>query len=263
MAYACKQREGVSCVGISAAQQLFAGSKPSQLVDGARLEQLAFNERMAELGRLSAALMHELNTPLSVIVSAAQMTLREDGLSDFVREMIGRIDQEAQRLSQLSRGMLCFSRRDEGGETSADLVKVLQEVMLFLRYEAQKLSVTVIEEFDYDLPQVAVSGNRIKQVMINLVMNAIQAMGSGGTLLIKAGQEESQAVITVADTGPGIAPEILPLIFEPFFTTKVPEQGTGLGLYVSSCLMEAIGGSLEVNSVVGEGTTFRVLVPLV
>src|SRR5512138_1309723 len=137
---------------------------------------------MAELGRLSAALLHELNTPLSVIVSAAQMTLREDGLSDFVREMIGRIDIEAQRLSQLSRGMLCFSRRDDAGEETVDLVKVLQEIMQFLRYEAQKLSVTVIEEFDYDLPPAAASANRIKQVVINLVMNAIQAMGSGGTL---------------------------------------------------------------------------------
>jgi len=249
-------------VGNSAVLQLVSGNQPPRLVDGARLEQLAFNERMAELGRLSAALLHELNTPLSVIVSAAQMTLREDGLSDFVREMIGRIDQEAQRLSQLSRGMLCFSRRDEGGEATADLVKVLQEVMQFLRYEAQKLSVTVIEEFDYDLPPVAASGNRIKQVVINLIMNAIQAMGSGGTLLIKAGQEGAQGMITVADTGPGIAPEVLPHIFEPFFTTKVPGEGTGLGLYVSSCLMESIGGKVEVNSVVGEGTTFRVLVPL-
>jgi two-component system NtrC family sensor kinase len=250
-------------VGNPAVQQLDSGRQPLRLVDGARLEQLAFNERMAELGRLSAALLHELNTPLSVIVSAAQMTLREDGLSDFVREMIGRIDQEAQRLSQLSRGMLCFSRRDEGGDNSADLVKVLQEVMQFLRYEAQKLSVTVIEEFDYDLPPVAVSGNRIKQVTINLVMNAIQAMGSSGTLLVKASQEGTMGVITVADTGPGIRPDILPHIFEPFFTTKTPGEGTGLGLYVSSSLMAASGGKLEVSSVVGEGTTFRVVVPLV
>ena len=138
------------------------------------MEQLAFNERMAELGRLSAALLHELNTPLSVIVSAAQMTLREDDLSDFVREMISRIDTEAQRLSQLSRGMLCFSRRDNSSEENVDLVKVLQEVMQFLRYEAQKLSVTVIEEFDYDLPPAGTSGNRIKQVVINLVMNAAE-----------------------------------------------------------------------------------------
>ena len=249
-------------MGIPAKNELFPERQSSRLVEGVQLEQLAFNERMAELGRLSAALLHELNTPLSVIVSAAQMTLREDDLSDFVREMISRIDTEAQRLSQLSRGMLCFSRRDNSSEENVDLVKVLQEVMQFLRYEAQKLSVTVIEEFDYDLPPAGTSGNRIKQVVINLVMNAIQAMGTGGTLLIKADQEEGWGVITVADTGPGIAPDLLPRIFEPFFTTKAAGEGTGLGLYVSSCLMEAVGGSLKVSSVVGEGTTFKVLVPL-
>ena len=249
-------------MGIPAAKEHFPEQQPTRLVDGVRLEQLAFNERMAELGRLSAALLHELNTPLSVIVSAAQMTLREDGLSDFVREMISRIDTEAQRLSQLSRGMLCFSRRDDSGDESVDVVKVLQEVMQFLRYEARKLSVTVIEEFDYDLPPIAASGNRIKQVVINLVMNAIQAMGTGGTLLIKADQEGERGIITIADTGPGIPPEVLPRIFEPFFTTKTASEGTGLGLYVSSCLMESIGGSIAVSSAVGEGTTFRVTVPL-
>ena len=249
-------------MGISSATELIPQRQADNLMDGARLEQLAFNERMAELGRLSAALLHELNTPLSVIVSAAQMTLREEGLPEFVREMIGRIDIEAQRLSQLSRGMLCFSRRDEGNEETVDLVKILQEVMQFLRYEAQKYSVTVIEEFDYDLPPAAASGNKIKQVVINLVMNAIQAMASGGTLLVQAGQEDDRAVITIADTGPGIPPELLPHIFEPFFTTKGPGEGTGLGLYVSSCLMEAMQGQLKVSSTVGEGTTFKVLIPL-
>jgi two-component system NtrC family sensor kinase len=249
-------------VGISSAKELSPHHQAANFMDSAQLEQLAFNERMAELGRLSAALLHELNTPLSVIVSAAQMTMREEGLSDFVREMIGRIDIEAQRLSQLSRGMLCFSRRDDSTEESVDLVKILQEIMQFLRYEAQKLSVTVIEELDYDLPPAAASGNKIKQVIINLVMNAVQAMGSGGTLLVQASHEDNWGVITVADTGPGIPPEILPHIFEPFFTTKGPGEGTGLGLYVSSCLMEAMQGQLTVSSVIGEGTTFKVLVPL-
>ncbi len=249
-------------MGISSAKELSPQHQAASFMGSAQLEQLAFNERMAELGRLSAALLHELNTPLSVIVSAAQMTMREEGLSDFVREMIGRIDIEAQRLSQLSRGMLCFARRDDSSEETVDLVKILQEIMQFLRYEAQKFSVTVIEELDYDLPPAAASGNKIKQVMINLVMNAVQAMGSGGTLLVQASQEDNWGIITVADTGPGILPEVLPHIFEPFFTTKSPGEGTGLGLYVSSCLIEAMKGQLTVSSVLGEGTTFKVLVPL-
>src|SRR6266568_985933 len=168
------------------------------------LEQLALNERMAELGTLSAGILHELNTPLSVIVSAAQMILREQELTEFVREMVERIGEEAQRLSQFSRGVLSFARPEErnGGET--DVNEIIREVLLFLRYEAQKRSIRVVDELDFHLPAIPVEANYLKQVLINLIMNAIQAMAGGGTLLLRTFQRlPSEMIIQVADTGCG------------------------------------------------------------
>ncbi len=228
------------------------------------LEQLAFNEKMAELGMLSAGMVHELNSPLSVIVSASQMILREDELPEFVKEMVERIGLEAQRLSYFTRSLLSFARKEETAEAEADVNLVLQEVMAFLKYEAQKRSISVIEEKDYDLPPIAADGNRLKQVFINLVMNALQAMEDGGALLLKTSitADGRSLEAQVADTGKGIAAEVLEHIFEPFYTTKVAGEGTGLGLFISRNIVERLGGSIQVKSVVGEGTTFILNFPL-
>jgi signal transduction histidine kinase len=227
------------------------------------LEQLAFNEKMAEIGRLAAGMIHELNTPLSVIVSAAQMIMREEELPEFVREMVERIDMEAQRLSQFTKGLLSFSRKEEGVERDTDINQTLREVMAFLKYEAQKRSITVIEELDFHLPTVAADGNRLKQVFINLVMNALQAMEQGGALMLRTSENDDGSVeAQIADTGPGIKPEVLPRIFEPFYSTKAAGEGTGLGLFITRTIVELMGGRIEVRSVVGEGTTFTTVFPV-
>lgn len=228
------------------------------------LEQLAFNEKMAELGMLSTGMVHELNSPLSVIVSASQMILREEELPEFVKEMVERIGLEAQRLSYFTRSLLSFARKEEAAEAEADVNLVLQEVMAFLKYEAQKRSISVIEEKDYDLPPIAADGNRLKQVFINLIMNAFQAMEEGGTLLLKTSLTDDGRFfeVQVADTGKGIAAEAVEHIFEPFFSTKVAGEGTGLGLFISRNIVERLGGRIQVKSIVGEGTTFILLFPL-
>jgi signal transduction histidine kinase len=227
------------------------------------LEQLAFSEKMAEMGRLAAGMIHELNTPLSVIVSAAQMIMREEELPEFVREMVERIDMEAQRLSQFTKGLLSFSRREEGVGSEADINQTLREVMAFLKYEAQKRSITVIQELDFHLPAVAADGNRLKQVFINLVMNALQAMEQGGTLLVRTSESgDGMVEAQIADTGPGITPEVLPRIFEPFYSTKAAGEGTGLGLFITRTIVELMGGQIKVRSVVGEGTTFTTVFPV-
>jgi signal transduction histidine kinase len=233
------------------------------VLDKRVLEQMAFNEKMAELGKLAAGIVHELNTPLSVIASAAQMILREQELPEFIREMVERISDEAQRLSLLSRGVLSFSRHDQAPAGEIDINELLREVLLFLRYEAQKRSIGVVTELDYDLPPVAADQNYLKQVFINLVMNAFQAMPSGGTLVISTGlQRDSLLTIKVADTGCGIPEDKLPLIFEPFFSTKEPGEGTGLGLYITRQIVASCNGEIAVASRPGEGTTFTVSLPL-
>ncbi len=232
-------------------------------VEGELLELLAFNEKMAELGRMAAGVVHELNTPLSVIVSATQMILREEDLSESVREMVERVNEEAHRLAEMTKGVLSFARRDWAGRAEADVNQVAGEVMTFLRFEARKRAILVIEDLDFRLPFIAADANRVKQVIINLVMNALQAMGEDGTLLLRTAQEtESTVTVQVSDTGPGIPPAVQEQIFTPFFTTKDLGDGTGLGLFITRRLMEEIGGTIAVTSVVSEGTTFTLTFPV-
>ncbi|SNB45195.1 sensor histidine kinase [Geobacter sp. DSM 9736] len=225
------------------------------------LDQLAVNEKMSELGRLTAGIVHELNTPLSVIVSAAQLILRERDVPEYVAELVERIGVEAQRLAQLTRGILSFAGNG-GGSCEADINDVLREVMTFLKYEAQKRSITVTESLDYSLPAITTDSNRLKQIFINLIMNALQAMEGGGNLKLQTTWGNGRAEIVVADSGPGIPVEHLHLIFDPFFTTKAPEKGTGLGLYITKRLTESLGGDIRVNSTPGRGATFVISFPL-
>ena len=235
---------------------------PAGSLDRRFLEQLAYNEKMAELGKLAAGIVHELNTPLSVIVSASQMILREQELSEFVREMVDRIGEEAQRLAQMSKGVLSFARQDQGSEREIDVNEVVREVLLFLRYEAQKRSIRVVEELDFHLAPVVAERNYLKQVLINLVMNACQAMGEGGTLLLRTTETpDHKLLIQVADTGSGIKAADLSRIFEPYFSTKAPDEGTGLGLYITRQLVGMLGGEIAVESVEREGTTFSIRLP--
>ena len=233
-------------------------------MDEAFLEQLAWNERMAELGQLAVGMVHELNTPLSVIVSATQLILRDEELSPSVKEMVERIELEVQRLSQFTKGLLSFARKEDGPVGEADLNQVLQEVMYFLKYEALKRSIKIVEDFDFRLPPIAADANRLKQIFINLVMNAFQAMEGGGSLLLRtSSSEERFASVQVADTGSGIPQKTLSRIFEPFYTTKKTAKGTGLGLFITKKIVESFSGTISVESSEGEGTCFTITFPVI
>jgi two-component system NtrC family sensor kinase len=226
------------------------------------LRRLASNEKMAELGRLSAGVIHEINTPLSVIAAASQMVLCERDLPESVIEMVDRIHQEVQRLSQLTRGILSFSREEDGVDGESDVNLVLHEVLTFLKYEIQKRSTSVGEELDSHLPLVKANQNLLKQIFLNLIVNALQAMGSGGTLTVDSSLSETMMVrVRIRDTGTGIPRDSLDKIFTPFFTTKDPGVGTGLGLYVTRNNVERLNGRIEVESVEGQGTCFTLLFP--
>lgn len=227
------------------------------------LKRLASNDKMAELGRLSAGIIHEINTPLSVIAAAAQMVLCEPDLPESVTEMVKRIHQEVQRLSQLTRGILSFSREEDGTEDESDINFTLHEVLTFLKYEIQKRSVTVSEDLDPHLPLVKANQNLLKQVFLNLMVNALQAMGSRGCLTIGSSLTEDLRIrVQIRDTGPGIPQEALEKIFTPFYTTKEPGVGTGLGLYVTWNTMERLHGNIQVDSTVGEGSCFTLFFPM-
>jgi two-component system NtrC family sensor kinase len=225
------------------------------------LKRLADNEKMAELGRLSVGIIHEINTPLSVIAAASQMILRERDLPESVSEMVERIHGEVQRLSQLTRGILSFSREDiPGGE--ADVNLILQEAATFLKYEIQKRSVLVAFGLDPHLPPIEGNPNLLKQVFLNLIVNSLQAMENGGRLFLDSLLTDDAMVrVRIRDTGPGIPENAIDRIFDPFFTTKEPREGTGLGLFITRQNVEKMGGTILVESRQGEGTCFTLLFP--
>jgi two-component system NtrC family sensor kinase len=230
--------------------------------DEERFERLAFSEKLAELGRLSVGIIHEVNTPLSVIVSASQLVLREEDLSEFTREMVERIGLEAERLSLMTRGVLSFSRRAAEPCSDTDVNRAILDVVELLRFEARKRSVEVEEELDHRIPTVNGDANRFRQIFINLMMNALQAMGSGGRLIVTTAKGGDGAIhVWVADTGPGIPPELSAAVFEPFVTTKAPGEGTGLGLYITRSLVESLGGIITLSSTPGRGTSFHLIFP--
>lgn len=227
-----------------------------------RFERLAFSEKLAELGRLSVGIIHELNTPLSVIVSAAQLVLREEELSEFAREMVERIGVEAERLSAMTRGVLTFSRRASEPCSETDINQVIHDVAELLRFEARMRSIDLVEELDHRIPTVVGDANRFRQIFINLMMNGVQAMTDGGRLVITTAKGGDGAIhVWVADTGPGIPPDLADAVFEPFVTTKGPREGTGLGLYITRTLVESLGGQITLGAGPGRGASFHLVFP--
>ncbi len=189
------------------------------------LLQLAYNEKMAELGKISAGVVHELNAPLSVIISASQMIMRENDVPEVVQEMISRISSEAQRLSQLTRGLLNFSSH-QAAIVEADLNLTADFILDFLNYEAAKRGVVVLRQFDHTLPVIRLDANILKQILLNIVMNALQAMESGGgKLLVETSAAENETIcITIKDNGPGIPPEAITV----FLTVISPQKNRAM-----------------------------------
>jgi signal transduction histidine kinase len=223
------------------------------------LKQLAYNDKMAELGRISAGLVHELNAPLSVITSASQMILREENVNDSVREMIERINSEAHRLSRLTRTLLNFSSQEDS-VGDVDLNLTVEFVLDFLHYEASKRGVVIRKSLDHDIPVIRKHENMVKQILINIVMNALQAMEElGGELAVRTKASAESILLSISDNGPGISPDALNRIFERNFTTKKPGSGTGLGLYITRNLVEQMGGNIQVASEAGKGTEFTIM----
>ncbi len=227
------------------------------------LRQLAYNEKMAELGKISAGVVHELNAPLSVIISASQMIMREEGVPEAVQEMISRISSEAQRLSHLTKGLLNFSSPDET-VSDVDLNLTIDFILNFLNFEAARRGVMVLKQLDYTLPTIRLDANLLKQILLNIIMNALQAMErDGGKLLVETAAVEADGVsFAITDNGPGIPAEAIDRIFDRYFTTKKPGEGTGLGLFVTKSLVETMGGTIVVTSRNGGGTTFTVILPV-
>ncbi|MDO3376987.1 ATP-binding protein [Geoalkalibacter halelectricus] len=226
------------------------------------LDQTIQSEKLAELGRLSAGIAHEINNPLSIIAYAVQLLLREEQIAPDQQELLERIDSETDRLKALTGGLLSFSRGGETHKRFTDLNETVRDVLRLVKYELTRNNIEVHEDF-VELPLVQADSNKLKQVFINLLMNAVQAMKKDGAIHISSRVAEPGWVeMAFADTGPGMDAQLQKKVFEPFFTTRKEGEGTGLGLYICRNIIDDHAGRLLLESAPGQGACFRIRLPV-
>ncbi len=227
-----------------------------------KLEQQHFqSEKLAAMGRLTAQIAHELNNPIYGVMNCLDLLKSEVPEDSKKRKFLDMAYGETKRISQLLRSMLKFFRPDEDVKANVNLNQLIDEVVLFVGKQLQEFKIKVHLELEDDLPQIFASGNQLKQVLLNLIMNAKNAMPNGGTLTISTSREEEMTHFKIADTGVGIPPENRDRLFDAFFTTKSDVKGVGLGLSVCFGIIRDHSGKIEVESEVGVGTTFTVILP--
>jgi PAS domain S-box-containing protein len=227
-------------------------------------EQLRQSEKLAALGELVAGVAHELNNPLAGISAFAQLLLEEDALDDDQRESARLIKREADRAVGVIRDLLLFSRKAGPSSLPIDLNGLIQLTLRLRAYSLRSSGVEVETRLDPELPDLAGDDQKLQQVILNLIVNAEYAMrrASVKRLVVRTAREGDAVVTEIADTGTGMSEDTLQRVFEPFFTTKPPGEGTGLGLSVSYGIVEAHNGTITVDSTLGRGTTFRIVLPL-
>jgi len=225
-------------------------------------EQLIQSEKLASIGKLAAGVAHEINNPLTGVLTFACL-LRDDlEKDDPKREDAEVIIKETQRCSSIVRNLLDFSRQTQPQKMSMGVNEIAEKALSILEHQSAFRNIKIIREFDPALPQIMVDKDKIQQVFINLLTNAQEAMPEGGSVTITTTRTEDgkDIEVRVADTGCGIAESDLPRIFDPFFSTK--EKGTGLGLSVTQGIIASHKGTIEVKSKKVAGTTFTIRLPI-
>jgi signal transduction histidine kinase len=216
-------------------------------------------EKMAAVGRLAGSVAHEVNNPLQAIALHLQL-IAEDGLSPDSQSQLAIVQHELDRIADLVQRLLEFQRPKQGKKTYQHVSQLLADVLTLAGKQLQQAQITIACNANPDLPPIMAAGDQIKQVFLNLVLNAAQAMPEGGTLAISAEPQPEQMIIRFMDSGCGIPAQAIAHLFEPFFSTK--HSGTGLGLAVSQEIVTAHGGQLTaVNNTNSPGATFIVTLP--
>ena len=228
-------------------------------------------EKLAAIGRLAAGVVHEINNPLATVSACAEAlesrvkegAFNNSAALDDLREYLGLIRSEAFRCKTITNGLLDFSHTRAAEHTPLDLGDVISSAARLVTHQQRGERIEFRIETAEDLPRVSGDAGQLQQAIIALATNAVDAMPDGGVLKIASGRNGGRVFVEVSDTGAGIPPENVPKIFEPFFTTKEVGEGTGLGLAVCYGILTEHGGSLDVQSTVGVGTTFTMLLPAI
>jgi two-component system, NtrC family, sensor kinase len=227
-------------------------------------KQMAQADKLASIGELSSGIAHEINNPLGIILGYTQLMIR--GESDRTERFqdLKTIEKHVRHCQSIVGDLLKFARSSPPKRELVDIHTLIDEVLQLVQYQGDLAQITIRRAYDDRISELHLDAKKIKQVFINLIMNASYAMGRQGTLTLSTGLNPSgdSVILDIKDTGCGIQSKDLPRIFDPFYTTKPTDQGTGLGLSVSYGIIKNHGGDISVSSWAGEGTTFSILLPL-
>jgi len=230
--------------------------------DGVKLhQQLRHADRLATLGLLAAGVAHELNEPLGNILGFAQLSKKSEGLPGAVRQDLQKIESASLHAREVIKKLLVFARQMPPQTVRVNLNAVIEEGLFFLEARCAKAGIELVRRLSRDLPKITADPAQLNQVLVNLVVNALQAMPDGGTLTVETRSCDHAVSLIVEDTGTGMSPDVLEQIFVPFFTTKDVGQGTGLGLPVVDGIVASHQGTVRVKSKVGRGTRFEIRLP--
>lgn len=224
-------------------------------------KQMLQSSKLASIGELAGSVAHEVNNPLQILL--AHLQLLESGVGSSERR-IEIIKQQVYRISDITRRLLDFAR-NAPSETQLERVEVnfvINEVLFFINSQLNRDGIQIYTECEEPSPAISATKTQIEQVLLNLMLNARDAMPDGGTITITSYTEKNRAFITIADTGIGIPEDQIASIFEPFYSTKPQGKGTGLGLSIVKTITAQFRGEIMVSSQDGKGTTFKLAFPL-
>jgi signal transduction histidine kinase len=225
-------------------------------------DQLRHADRLATIGQLAAGVAHELNEPLANILGFAQLAKREPALPATAAGDLQKIIKTSLHAREIIHKLLVFSRQKPLQKTRVDLNQVVEEGLNLLESRCAKAGIELVRSLEADLPEISADPSQLQQVLVNLLVNAIQASPSGGKLTIETRRGRDYVSLAVSDTGTGMSEEIKSKIFTPFFTTKDVDEGTGLGLAVVHGIVTSHRGVIHVDSEVGRGSRFEVQLPI-
>ncbi|NDV19863.1 two-component sensor histidine kinase [Pseudodesulfovibrio sp. JC047] len=231
-------------------------------------KELIQSQKVLALGEISTGIAHEINNPLNIILREVELLRTQldapPSSNDLgeIRDSLDSILGQVERCSEITHKLLDFARHRRPVSQFADINLLMEDMLSLVERESGTDSIWIVRAFDDLMPMVKTDPPLLRQVFLNLLINAVQAMGKSGVIFVSTYCEDGMACVEVRDTGPGISPDDIKRIFNPFYTTKPPGDGTGLGLSVSLRIINELGGSLCVKSDPGEGATFTVRIPI-
>jgi two-component system NtrC family sensor kinase len=249
-------------------RQLMRADEEKAMLD----ESLMQSSKMAALGKMAAGVAHEVNNPLAVIKEKAgwihdlldeEDVRKSENFQEF-KDAVDKIEIHVERAKKVVHRLLGFARRMEPLRESVDVNAVIEQTLSFLENEAKYRNISITSQMQQNLPRILSDTSQLQQVFLNILNNAIDAIGKGGDISIttQADLRKKEIRVSIHDSGPGIPKEIEKKIFDPFFTTKNVGKGTGLGLAISYSIIEKLGGTLRLENENGKGASFIITLPL-